>query len=46
MDFVIHNHDNKCPEIYAEYKTAELLLENACIEGKKIKEVWEYLILE
>ncbi|MCH3977136.1 MAG: hypothetical protein LKE36_06035 [Bacilli bacterium] len=44
--FVVNNLNNNDKVIYSEYGTAELLLENACIEGKKIRELWEDLIIE
>lgn len=43
--FVVHRHDNTGPEIYSEYKTPQLLLDNARIEGKLLQEIWDELIL-
>lgn len=44
--FVVHKHDNTGAEIYSEYKTPQLLLENARIDSKSIKEIWDELELE
>lgn len=41
--FIVHKHDNTGPLIFASYKTPELLLENACIFGKTLYEIWDDL---
>ncbi len=43
--FVVHHHNNTGTDIYAEYKTPQLLLENARIEGKTLQELWNDLVL-
>ncbi len=42
--FVVHRHDNTGAEIYSEYKTPELLLENARVDGKTLQEIWNEIV--
>ena len=44
--FVVHKHDNTGAEIYSEFKTPQLLIENARVDGKSLKEIWDELILD
>lgn len=44
--FVVHKHDNFGAEIYSEYKTPQLLIENARIDGKSLKDIWDEIELK
>jgi len=43
--FVLHRHDNTGTEIYSEYKTPSLLMDNVRIDGKTLQELWPELEL-
>ncbi len=43
--FIVHRHDNKGNLIEEKYKTPKELLDNACIDGKSLKDIWNDLSL-
>ncbi|MDR3022368.1 MAG: hypothetical protein LBU60_06835 [Clostridiales bacterium] len=42
--FTLYRNDDSRHQVYSIFNTAELFLENARIDGKTIKEIWNKLI--
>jgi len=43
--FIVHKHDNQKYLNYSIFTSPDLLIENARIEGKSIKEIWNDIIV-
>ena len=43
--FAVHKHDKKGNEIFAVYKTPQLLLNNARVDGHSLNKIWDELSL-